>query len=50
LLDLKSKKKCENHHHGHFKPISHDLGILKSFSMRKTLRHSYHALGAYLSP
>jgi hypothetical protein len=23
LLDLKSKKKCENPHHGHFKHIRH---------------------------
>jgi hypothetical protein len=88
LLDLKSKKECENSHHGHFKPISHDfakyitkgfvsrikdniinvyldykqiftfivkrvesaLPILIPFSIRKFLRHSYHALGACLSP
>jgi hypothetical protein len=89
LLDLKSKKECENPHHGHFKPIGNDLAklitkgfvsrtkdnitdvyllykqifthflvkrvesilpILKPFSMRKSLRHSYHALGACLSP
>jgi hypothetical protein len=23
LLDLKSKKECENSHHGHLKPICH---------------------------
>jgi hypothetical protein len=25
LLDLKSKEECENSHHGHLKPIGHDL-------------------------
>jgi hypothetical protein len=25
LIDLKSKKECENPHHGHFKPIGHDF-------------------------
>jgi hypothetical protein len=25
LLDLKSKKECQNFHHGHFKSISHDF-------------------------
>jgi hypothetical protein len=28
LLDLKSKKECENPHHGQFKPISHHLAKL----------------------
>jgi hypothetical protein len=36
LLDLKSEKECENPHHGHFKPISHDLAklITKRFVSR----------------
>jgi hypothetical protein len=89
LLDLKSKKECENPHHEHFTPIGHDFAklfkkdllvepkimsstyiwhtnkslsillvkrvespvpILKSLSIRKSLMHSYHALGACLSP
>jgi hypothetical protein len=62
LLDLKSKKECKNHHHGHLKPINHyftiflvkrvesALPIVKSFSIRKSLRYLYHALGACLSP
>jgi hypothetical protein len=28
LLDSKSKKECENPHHGHFKPIHHDFAKL----------------------
>jgi hypothetical protein len=28
LLDLKSKKECENPHHKHFKPIGHDFAKL----------------------
>jgi hypothetical protein len=28
LLDLKSKKACENPHHGYFKPIRHYFGKL----------------------
>jgi hypothetical protein len=36
LLDLKSKKECENLHHGHFKPINHDFAklITKRFVSR----------------
>jgi hypothetical protein len=36
LLDLKSKKKCEFTHHGHFKPICHNLAkfIIKRFISR----------------
>jgi hypothetical protein len=36
LLDLKSKKECENFHHGHFKSISHDFAklIIKRFVSR----------------
>jgi hypothetical protein len=36
LLDLKSKKECENPHHRYFKPISHDLAklITKGFVSR----------------
>jgi hypothetical protein len=36
LLDLKSKKECENPHHRHFKPIGHDLSklIIKGFVSR----------------
>jgi hypothetical protein len=36
LLDLKSKKECENSHHGHFKSISHDFVklIIKGFVSR----------------
>jgi hypothetical protein len=35
LLDLKSKKECENSDHGHFKSIAHDFAIIKLFSIRK---------------
>jgi hypothetical protein len=28
LLDLKSKKECENLHHEHFKPIDHNFAKL----------------------
>jgi hypothetical protein len=36
LLELKSKKECENPHHGHFKPIGHDFTklITKGFVNR----------------
>jgi hypothetical protein len=36
LLDLKSKKECENPHHGHFKPICHYFAklITKGFVSR----------------
>jgi hypothetical protein len=36
LLDLKSKKECENSHHGYFKPIGHDFAklITKGFASR----------------
>jgi hypothetical protein len=36
LLDLKSKKECENSHHGHFKFISHNFAklITKGFFSR----------------
>jgi hypothetical protein len=36
LLDLKSKKECENHHHGHLKPIHHYFAklITKGFVSR----------------
>jgi hypothetical protein len=36
LLDLKSKKECENPHHGHFKPIRHYYAkiITKGFVSR----------------
>jgi hypothetical protein len=36
LLDLKSKKECENPHHEHFKPIGHDFAkcITKGFVSR----------------
>jgi hypothetical protein len=89
LLDLKSKKECEDSYQRHFKPIHHNfaklftkefvsrakdntstyichinksfpiflvkrvesvLPILKPFSIRKSLMHLYHALGACLSP
>jgi hypothetical protein len=62
LLDLKTKKVFEFSHHSHLKPIGQDLAklftkcmesaltILKPFLIRKSLRHSYHALGAFLSP
>jgi hypothetical protein len=89
LLDFKSKKECENPHHGHFKSIHHyfvklitkgfvsrtkyniiniDLTYKQLFTHfsseesrisltnpktifdKKSLRHSYHALGAFLSP
>jgi hypothetical protein len=35
LLDLKSKKECENSDHGHFKSIGHDFAIIKKISIRK---------------
>jgi hypothetical protein len=28
LLDLKSKKECDNPHHGYFKPVNHDFAKL----------------------
>jgi hypothetical protein len=36
LLDLKSKKECENPHHGYFKPIRYDFAklITKGFVSR----------------
>jgi hypothetical protein len=36
LLDLKSKKECENPHHEHFKPIRHYFSklITKGFASR----------------
>jgi hypothetical protein len=36
LLDLKSKKECENSHHGHIKPIGNDFAklITKGFVSR----------------
>jgi hypothetical protein len=36
FLDLKSKKECENHHHGHLKPIRHYFAklITKEFVSR----------------
>jgi hypothetical protein len=36
LLDLKSKKECENSHHEHFKPIDYDFAklITKEFVSR----------------
>jgi hypothetical protein len=36
LIDLKSKKKCENHHHGHLKPIRYYFAkvITKGFVSR----------------
>jgi hypothetical protein len=36
LLDLKSKKECENPHHGHLKPIHHYFAklITKGFVSR----------------
>jgi hypothetical protein len=89
LLDLKSKKECENSHYEPLKPIHHyfaklitegfvsrtkyniiniDLAYKQIFThfsseesrvsltnpktilIRKSLRHSYHVLGACLSP
>jgi hypothetical protein len=56
LLDLKSKKECENLHYGHFKPISHDFAklITKRFVSRTkdniiNIYFTYKLIFAHLS-
>jgi hypothetical protein len=47
LLDLKSKKECENHHHGHFKPIDHDFA--KLITKRFVNRTKDNGINIYLT-
>jgi hypothetical protein len=47
LLDLKSKKECEDSHHGYFKPIDHDFA--KLFTKGFVSRTKDNIINVYLT-